>query len=118
MTKSWHIARDADSLTLSRDPVPRFDLCAEASFPPLRRLPLAQMVRQDMWRLLRNLRGFAPVVRVTRTEDGLRVAAGGRVTGRFPKAKAEAEIRALLGDPKHRTRWQRCARLTQGTDVL
>lgn len=118
MTKSWHIARDDHRLTLSRHPAPRFDLSAEASFPPLRRLPLAQMVRQDMWRRLRVLRGFSPVVEVTRTDTGLRLRAGGSVTGRFPKAHAEARIAALLHDPAHRARWLADARLTQGKDMV
>ncbi|MDA7428531.1 hypothetical protein PGB28_08665 [Primorskyibacter aestuariivivens] len=118
MTKSWHIARDDDRLTLSRHPAPRFDLSAEASFPQLRRLALAQMVRQDLWRRLRNLRGFSPVVEVTRTETGLRLRAGGAVAGRFPRSHAEAQIASLLHDPAYRARWQSCARLTQGKDLL
>lgn len=118
MTKLWHITRDDDRLTLSRHPAPRFDLSAEASLPLLRRLPLAQMVRQDMWRRLRGLRGFSPVVEVTRTPDGLRLRAGGTVAGRFPKPHAEAQIASLLHDPAYRARWQNCARLTQGKDLL
>lgn len=118
MSRRWHITRDTTGLTLSRHPTPRFDVAAEAGFPPLRMLPLAQMIRQDMWRLLQRLRGFAPVVQVTQTAHGLRVKAGGGVVGAVPKAHTEAQIRALLDNESHRARWQRCARLTQGKDVL
>lgn len=118
MTRRWHIIRDADSLTLSRHPVPRFDLSVTTAFPDLRMLPLAHMVRQDMWRALQDLRGFAPVVAVTRTDAGLDLRAGGAVHGRFPRARAEAQIQSLLQDPAHRNRWQRDARLTQGKDLV
>lgn len=114
----WHITRDERSLTLSRHAVPRFDVAAETTFPPLRMLPLAQMIRQDMWRLLRSLRGFAPVVSVRRAEGGLHVTAGGSVAGRAPRGHIEAQIRALLENGCKRERWTRCARLTQGKDVL
>ena len=118
MSRGWHITRDADTLTLSRAATPRFDLSAEAEFPPLRRLPLAQMVRQDLWRCLQTLWGFSPVVQVVRRTHGLWLRAGGQVNGRFPKSQAEAKIDALLHDPAHRARRQSCARLTQGHDVI
>lgn len=118
MGKSWHIIRDDAGLTLSRHRVARFDVAARAGFPPLRMLPLAQMVRQDLWRCLQRLRGFAPVVQVTRTDQGLEVTAGGAVAGRFPKAATEARIAALLQDPALRARWQRSARLTQRKVLL
>ncbi len=118
MSKGWHIMRDSDSLTLSRHPDPAFDLWAETDFALLRMLPLAQMIRQDMWRMLQRLRGFAPIVRVTNTDTGLRVRAGGTVEGRFPRARAEARIAALLNDPAYRQRWETCARLTCGKAVL
>lgn len=118
MSKGWHITRDAQCLTLSRLPTARFDLSAQATFPALRMLPLAQMIRQDMWRLLQNLRGFAPAVRVERNDNGLLVTAGGAVTSRFPKARTEAQLDGLLHDSALRDRWQRSARLTQRKDVL
>ncbi|TNF17724.1 MAG: hypothetical protein EP318_20530 [Rhodobacteraceae bacterium] len=108
----WHITRDAAGLTLSRHATPRFDVAAEAGFPPLRMLPLAQMIRQDMWRALQRLRGFAPVVQVSKTAQGLRVKAGGAIAGAVPRAHAEAQIRALLDNETHRARWLRSARLT------
>lgn len=118
MSRRWHITRDATGLTLSRHATPSFDVAAETGFPPLRMLPLAQMIRQDMWRLLQTVRGFAPVVQVSKTSRGLRVKAGGRVVGPVKMAHTEAQIRALLDNDRYRARWQRCARLTQGKDVL
>lgn len=118
MSRRWHITRETNGLTLSRHAAPRFDVAAETGFPPLRMLPLAQMIRQDMWRLLQTVRGFAPVVQVSQTARGLRVKAGGGVVGAVPKTHTEAQIRALLDNECNRARWQRCARLTQGKDVL
>lgn len=118
MSKGWHIARDEDSLTLSRHPAPRFDVQAETEFPLLRMLPLAQMIRQDMWRRLQRIRGFAPAVQVHHTDTGLRVVAGGTIDGRFPRARTEARLTTLLHDPVYRARWERCARLTSRKCVL
>ncbi|MBN2906330.1 MAG: hypothetical protein JXJ18_06460 [Rhodobacteraceae bacterium] len=109
----WHILREADALTLARHLPTRFDLCARASFPPARKGRLAQQIRQDMWRALRGLRGFSPVVRVDQTATGLRVTAGGRVAPGAASAPAEARIAALLNNPAHRARWLAHARLTE-----
>lgn len=102
----WHILREKGALTLARQLPPRFDVAAEANFPPARKGRLAHQIRQDLWRCLQHLRGFSPVVRVE--EDGMRlkVRAGGAVHARtFPKAQVEARIAALLSDPAHRARW-------------
>lgn len=118
MSKTWHIRRDAQGLTLSRQPVARFDVAASAGFPPLRMLRLAHMIRQDLWRQLQRLRGFSPVVQVRHAAGGLVVTAGGAVAGRFPKARTEGQIQALLQDPDLRARWQRSALLTQGKVLI
>ena len=39
-----------------------FDLLAETNFPVFRPKILAWQIRQDMWRLLQNLRGFLSAV--------------------------------------------------------
>lgn len=107
----WHILREEGALTLARHLPPRFDLAAEADFPPARKGRLAQQIRQDLWRCLRQLRGFCPVVRVEEDGAHLKVRAGGAVLARsFPKAEAEARIAALLADPAHRARWLAHAR--------
>ena len=108
--QTWHILRDPGALTLARHLPPRFDVAAEAAMPPMRKGRLARQIRQDMWRALRHLRGFSPVVRVEEVSAGLHVTAGGRVAARvFPKAAAEARIAELLADPAHRARWARHA---------
>jgi hypothetical protein len=97
-------------LTLSRRPGTRFDLGAETVLPRVRsRGRLAHQVRQDLWRALRDLRGFCPVVQVSIGPEGTHLRAGGAVAGRIAKAHAEARIRALLDDPQRRLRWLRHA---------
>lgn len=107
--KGWHILRDGDVLTLARRLPVRFDVSASTRLPVGSRGRVAQQVRQDMWRALQDLRGFAPIVQVTRTDEGLEVTAGGQVAGRFPRAHAQAQIAAVLNDPENRTRWIRWA---------
>ena len=108
----WHVIEEADgALTLARRLPVRFDLAAETVLGGgVGRRRLAHLVRQDMWRTLRHLRGFAPVVRVARVPGGLHVRAGGAVAGRLARADAEARIAALLADPGHRARWTGCRR--------
>ncbi|MBL4811225.1 MAG: hypothetical protein JKX69_02440 [Rhodobacteraceae bacterium] len=111
----WFVLRGDGALTLARQLPPRFDVAAQTCFalPPgaaVSRQRLAQQIRQDLWRALRGLRGFSPVVRVVRAGDLLKVMAGGRVAARkFPKAETERQIAALLAAPKQRARWLRCA---------
>ncbi|MCO0634367.1 hypothetical protein M8745_00150 [Lutimaribacter sp. EGI FJ00014] len=105
----WYVDRAGTGLTLSRHRPARFDLGVEAVLPSMDPLRLAHQVRQDMWRALRDLRGFAPAVRVARKGDALHVLAGGAVDGPVPRAWAEAAIRAVLDDPANRARWQRHA---------
>lgn len=110
----WHIVQDGDALTLARHLPARFDVMAEtivANGAPKR---LAHQVRQDMWRALQNLRGFSPVVQVTRLAEGHLIRAGGAVAGRFNKAKTEAVIADLLADPVLRARWMRFATRAEG----
>ena len=101
----WHILRDDTCLTLARQLPVRFDVSAETLLPDGSRLRLARQVRQDMWRRLRDQRGFSPVVEVTREEGRCHVRAGGRIAGRFAKARLEAELATLLADPQTRARW-------------
>ncbi|MBY6067009.1 hypothetical protein KUW17_09685 [Leisingera aquaemixtae] len=113
MTRScWHITRTDSSLTLSRRVPARFDVAAETVLPAGDPLRLAHQIRQDMWRRLQSLRGFSPVVEITALghgqAQGLRVRAGGQVTGRVP-ANAAAQITEVLENPACRARWVRHA---------
>lgn len=101
----WYLGREAGRLVHARQWPPRFDVEAVAAFPAVRRGRLARAVRQDLWRRLRGLRGFAPVVEVVRAGDGLRLRAGGALRGPA-RPGLEAEIAALLADPAARARWQ------------
>ncbi len=84
----------------------RMDLsvCVAVAARPGRRL--ARAIRQDMWRALRDLRGFSPVVRVTAAGDVAQVTAGGQIDAAWPRAATEARLAALLADPAHVARWR------------
>jgi hypothetical protein len=105
----WHIQTTGDVLTLARHLPARFDVAAETALPSGSRLWLAHQIRQDMWRALRNLRGFSPVVEVARGTDELRIKAGGSIAGRFAKAQIEEQISRVLSHPETRARWIRFA---------
>ena len=99
----WLEARDVDSYTLARQWPPRFDVAASARFPSVRRGRLARQIRQDLWRALKGLRGFSPVIQIAAAETGLTVTAGGRLPAKVPGV--EASIHDLLQDPARRARW-------------
>ncbi|WP_460274982.1 hypothetical protein [Celeribacter sp. ULVN23_4] len=111
--RSWHILKEQGALTLARRLPIRFDVAASVVIEGgagLRKSRVAAQVRQDMWRSLQNLRGFAPVVRVAERGNDLEITAGGSVAGRVPKSETEARIRAVLDNETHRARWVRFAR--------
>jgi hypothetical protein len=103
---SWHILREDRAVTVTRVLPVRFDLrettCLPAGAVSLTRL--AQQVRQDVWRALRRMGGFAPAVRVSHEMDTILVEAGGRTERRAP-ARAGEDLRAVLEDPDNRRRW-------------
>ncbi|ANB35008.1 hypothetical protein [Rhodovulum sulfidophilum] len=101
----WHMLREKGALTMARQLPVRFDLCASAAFPPASKGRLALQIRQDLWRMLQDLRGFSPVVTVEEEGQGLRVRAGGRAAAPFPRSDCERKIAALLTSPSHRARW-------------
>lgn len=105
-TQRWHILTSGDTLTLARHLPPRFDVVAETRLPAMGRRRLAHQVRQDVWRALRRVRGFSPVVEVTRDGAGLTLRAGGRVAGACPPALTD-RIAGVLSDPANRARWAR-----------
>jgi len=98
--------RTGGSLTLARRWPPRFDVGAEAAFPPVRRAVLAHEIRKDLWRLLREIKGLSPVVEVTYLPHWLHVRAGARADAATrPPPKTSGRIAALLADPALRSRW-------------
>jgi hypothetical protein len=105
--------RAADGgVVLARGAV-RFDVSAETHLPAAPPARVAHQVRQDLWRTLRRLRGFAPVVSVEPDAAGLRVIAGGAVAGVIPPGTG-ARIAAVLEHRGNRARWLAHARRGQG----
>ncbi|SEK59353.1 hypothetical protein [Pacificibacter marinus] len=108
----WHMLREADGLTLTRRLPARFDFAAKTVISggaALRKGRVATQVRQDMWRALQSLRGFAPVVQLRVVGDDLEITAGGSVSGQFPKLRSIALVSDVLECPERRARWMRSA---------
>ncbi|MEO0357181.1 MAG: hypothetical protein AAF386_02585 [Pseudomonadota bacterium] len=87
------------------------ELTAHTIVPDCHKGKLARQVRQDVWRALQNLRGFVPVVTVTNAAQGLKVTARGMPCQ--ANAKAQADLEAVLSDPKNHMRWVNYARAGQ-----
>ena len=100
--------REGDTVTLARHWPPVFDVSGDAAFPAVRPGRLAHQIRQDMWRELKKLKGFAPAVEIT-LGDPFTVRAGGRVARHIPP-RIDARIADLLEDPANRKRWLAYAR--------
>jgi hypothetical protein len=110
--QQWHMLREADEVTLTRRLPARFDFAAKTVISggaTLRKGRIATQVRQDMWRALQSLRGFAPVVQVRVVGGDLEITAGGAVSGQFPKSKSIAQVSDMLECPDRRARWMRSA---------
>jgi hypothetical protein len=111
--RGWHIVAEPGGVTVSRALPVRWDVAAETRLPApasgLRPLRVAHQVRQDVWRVLRRQRGFAPAVRAVAQAGGLAVRAGGRVAAAHDRARLEAVLAEVLGDPVRRRRWLACA---------
>jgi len=104
----WHVIEEkgGGALTVARRMPVRFDLAVETVLSGTTgRRRLAHLVRQDLWRALQSLRGFAPAVQVRRDEQSMHVLAGGAVMGRFDRIGYEALIAQVLEDEAKRARW-------------
>lgn len=106
---AWHVECCADRYVLSRRWPAVFDFSVTRDVPVMDRARLARQVRQDVWRALQQMRGFAPVVRIEQAGEGLRVTAGGAVAGRFDRSRAEEAVAGVLDCPRRRARWTRWA---------
>ncbi|MEZ5769545.1 MAG: hypothetical protein R3D80_19215 [Paracoccaceae bacterium] len=107
--RGWHRTRDAEGGVVLARGARRFDVSVETWLPAAPPARIAHQVRQDLWRALQKLRGFAPVVSVTPVEAGLRVVAGGTVAGAIPPGTGD-RIAAVLEHPGNRARWLAHAR--------
>lgn len=85
------------------------------------RVETARQIRQDLWRALQRVRGFAPVVEVASDHSGqggeaegavrVMVSAGGRLdVAQAPREVMEEKLRALLSSRSNRARWRAHAR--------
>ena len=112
MASLYYIGSTECALTLARYAPARFDVAAEVTVTGAADLlRLAHQVRQDMWRAVKRLRGFSPVVEVAQEGDALTIRAGGRALPPVPPTAREA-IQAVLDCPKNRRRWLKHARPT------
>jgi len=109
----WHTTRAVDGGVVLARHARRFDVSAETRLPSAPPVRIAHQVRQDLWRALRRLRGFAPVVSVVPCDGGLHVVAGGAVAGAVPPG-TDARIAAVLEDRGNRARWLAHARRGRG----
>lgn len=107
MRQRWHIKKDGAVWELSRFANVRFDVCANTVLPRVNPLRLMHQIRQDVWRSLQKLRGFAPAVRLTDLGDVWRVEAGGQAERCAPVHAAR--VQSVLDDPANRARWLRHA---------
>ncbi len=109
----WHIQKDAQSVTVTRRVPARFDVEAQTHLPlhamQISKLRVAQQVRQDLWRMLQNQRGFSPVVEVCNVGDALTIRAGGQCDRPVHRETLENRIAELLEDSAKRARWLRFA---------
>lgn len=103
--KNWHITEQGNSLVLSRRLPARMDFAVQTELPAGNRARIAHQVRQDMWRALQNLRGFAPVVSVEHAPDGLSVRAGGEISGKFNREQVQHVVAGVLENASNRARW-------------
>ena len=108
MSGRWHVIRDNGGLTLARHLPVRFDLQAETTLPSGDPLRLAHQIRQDMWRVLQNLRGFSPVVQVMPCDAGWHITAGGRLLAPATQTSRQ-QVQDVLETGRNRARWMRHA---------
>lgn len=101
----WFESTTTGAFVLARQWPPRFDLRAETCFASANRRRLALQVRQDLWRELKDLRGFSPVVKALSYDQGIKLVAGGRLNSSVAPEGVIERISELLDDPEKRGRW-------------
>ncbi|WP_306132100.1 hypothetical protein [Roseivivax marinus] len=105
----WYWAEADGALVHARHWPPRFDVSAEGTFPRVSSRKLAVAIRQDLWRKMKRLRGFSPVVTITHNDEFFSVRIGGRV-GKAPVSESvQTMLEDLLTSPTHRAAWRKWA---------
>lgn len=108
MKGRWYILRDEASWSLTRRVPVRWDLRAEGLLPICHPIRLMHQIRQDVWRALQALRGFAPAVALDVQDAGWHVTAGGAALGQVADVWT-ARLQEVLSEPAHQARWVRHA---------
>ncbi|MEM7179160.1 MAG: hypothetical protein AAF503_15805 [Pseudomonadota bacterium] len=107
----WTLTDDGVAAVLAPLGVaPGWDLAAEATLPfgaPSARMRrrLAHQVRQDLWRALRRVRGFVPVVRVADAGGTAMLRAGGRVPGGRVAERDRHRVADVITNADNQRRW-------------
>ena len=114
---TWIHKQFGDTFVLGKRFPVQFDLLAETIFPLCRSQKLALQIRQDMWRLLQNVRGLLPAVEVTGRETGMYVRAGGQLTCSVQVCSAQVKLQNMLENPAYRQRWINYAVLKRGVSL-
>lgn len=76
----------------------------------LSRRRLARAIRQDVWRVLQNVRGFAPRVQVSILNDSVHATVGGVLMSDRRESGLGERIAAVLDHPDNKNRWFAYAR--------
>lgn len=108
MSDRWHILRDDASWTLSRRLPVEWHIEHEALVPLCHPIRLMHQVRQDVWRSMQSLRGFAPAVSLTPEAGQWRVRAGGAALGTIAPIWVERLV-VVLDAADNQARWVRHA---------
>ena len=114
---NWFHKQLGDSYLIAKRFPFSFDLLAETNFPVCRPKILALQIRQDMWRLLQNLRGFLPAVEVRASNFSMHVRAGGQLTCSIHVVSAQIKLQDMLENPVYRQRWINFATLRRGASL-
>ena len=70
------------------------------------RARLACQIRQDLWRAVRHVRGFVPLVAVSDNSGVLVLEGGGRLdTASGHRPSLSTALGRVLDDPRNTTRW-------------
>ncbi|MEM8740524.1 MAG: hypothetical protein AAGE13_03420 [Pseudomonadota bacterium] len=113
MSRTRWVRRDIGGTTrIAAHSARGWDLTARGDLPetgagsdPRFRARLAHQIRKDLWRLLRGLRGFAPMVEIEFDAGKLSATAGGSLLAGPAPAGTAAQIADLLADPQRQRRW-------------